>query len=89
MSDKRPVVLVAHDPAWTKRAATERMRVVEALGDTIVAVHHIGSTSIPGILTKPIVDLMPIVTSLDLIDAQEGVVRALGYAWRGEFGIGR
>ncbi|MBL8782270.1 MAG: GrpB family protein [Alphaproteobacteria bacterium] len=87
MSDKRPVVLVAHDPAWTNRAAHERMRIVEALGDMIVAVHHIGSTSIPGILTKPIIDLMPIVRSLELFDAQEGVVRGLGYEWRGEFGI--
>ena len=87
MSDKRPVVLVAHDPAWTNRAAHERMRIVEALGNMIVAVHHIGSTSIPGILTKPIIDLMPIVRSLELFDAQEGVVRGLGYEWRGEFGI--
>lgn len=87
MSDKRPVVLVAHDPAWTKRAAHERMRVVGALGDTILAVHHIGSTSIPGILTKPIVDLMPVVRSLDLLDAQEDAMAALGYVWRGEFGI--
>lgn len=88
MNDKRPVVLVAHSPAWTQRAAHERTRLVGALGDTILAVHHIGSTSIPGILTKPIVDLMPIVRSLDLLDGQEGAVRALGYEWRGEFGIG-
>jgi len=87
MSDKRPVVLVAHDPAWTKRAAYERLRIVDALGDMIVAVHHIGSTSIPGIITKPIVDLMPVVRSIDLLDAQESAVLALEYEWRGEFGI--
>jgi GrpB-like predicted nucleotidyltransferase (UPF0157 family) len=87
MNDKRPVVLVAHDPAWTKRAAHERMRIVDALGDLVLAVHHIGSTSIPGIVAKPIVDLMPIVQSLHLLDAQESAVRDLGYEWRGEFGI--
>jgi GrpB-like predicted nucleotidyltransferase (UPF0157 family) len=79
--------LVAHNPAWTQHAADERMRLVRALGDTIVAVHHIGSTSIPGILAKPIVDLLPVVSSLDLLDAQANAVRALGYEWRGEFGI--
>jgi GrpB-like predicted nucleotidyltransferase (UPF0157 family) len=87
MNDKRPVVLVAHDPAWTIRAAYERMRIVDALGELILAVHHIGSTSIPGIIAKPIVDLMPIVQSLHLLDAQESAVRGLGYEWRGEFGI--
>lgn len=87
MGEKRPVILVAHNPAWTQRAADERLRLVRTLGDTIVAVHHIGSTSIPGILAKPIVDLLPVVTSLDLLDAQADAVRALGYEWRGEFGI--
>jgi GrpB-like predicted nucleotidyltransferase (UPF0157 family) len=87
MSERRIVELVAHDEAWAARAVHEAERIQQALGDLVIVVHHIGSTSIPGILAKPIIDLMPIVRSLDLLDAREGDVRSLGYDWRGEFGI--
>jgi GrpB-like predicted nucleotidyltransferase (UPF0157 family) len=87
MSERRLVELVAHDPAWAQRAAVEAERIRGALGDLVIVVHHIGSTSIAGILAKPIIDLMPIVRSLDDLDARESDVRALGYDWRGEFGI--
>src|SRR5262245_15703357 len=87
MSERRLIELVAHDASWAARAAYEAERIRGALGDLVIVVHHIGSTSIPGILAKPIIDLMPIVRSLADLDAHEGDVRALGYDWRGEFGI--
>lgn len=62
----------------------ERLRV---LGSTLVTVHHIGSTSVPGLAAKPIIDLMPLVTSLAALDAERGRLEALGYDWHGEFGI--
>lgn len=87
MIERRKVELVPHDAAWAERAVREAARIQGALGDVVLVVHHIGSTSIPGILAKPIIDLMPIVRSLELLDAHESDVRALGYDWRGEFGI--
>jgi GrpB-like predicted nucleotidyltransferase (UPF0157 family) len=81
-----PVILAAYDPEWPRLAArqAERLRV---LGPTLVAVHHIGSTSVPGLAAKPIIDLMPLVTSLADLDRDRGLVEALGYEWHGELGI--
>jgi GrpB-like predicted nucleotidyltransferase (UPF0157 family) len=81
-----PVVLAPYDPEWPRMAAhhAERLRV---LGSTLVAVHHIGSTSVPGLAAKPIIDLMPLVTSLVDLDRERRRVEELGYEWHGELGI--
>ncbi len=54
--EQRPIELVDYDPAWRARFDAERRRVVDALGDS-VRVEHIGSTAVPGLVAKPIVDL--------------------------------
>ncbi len=51
------VELVAYDPSWPVRFAAERDRIIEALGDRAIAVHHIGSTSVPGLAAKDRVDV--------------------------------
>jgi GrpB-like predicted nucleotidyltransferase (UPF0157 family) len=86
-TDSRKVELVPHDPAWAAQAAAESGRLVHAIGPTLIRIEHVGSTSIPGILAKPIIDLQPIVTSLAELDARQPQVEALGYIWRGEWGI--
>lgn len=79
--------LAPHDPAWAVRAREAGEALSSVLGDTLIVIHHIGSTAISGIKAKPIVDLMPLVTSLADLDACADRVKALGYDWRGEFGI--
>ena len=83
-----PVTLAAYDSDWPRRAAVyaERLKI---LGPALVEVHHIGSTSVPGLAAKPIIDLMPLVTSLAALDAAQPQIEALGYLWYGEFGIPR
>src|SRR5580658_1710585 len=81
-----PVILAAHNPDWPRMAAryAEDLRVI---GCSLVAVHHIGSTAVPGLVAKPIIDLMPLVTDLADLDRERWRVEALGYHWQGEFGI--
>lgn len=86
-ADATQVTLAPHDPAWAEMAAAEAVRLKGALGDVLVTVHHMGSTAIPGIFAKPTVDLMPTVTSLAALEARRADIEALGYLWRGEFGI--
>ena len=69
--------------------AARRAEDLRVLEPTLVSVHHIGSTSVPGLAAKPIIDLMPLVTSLADLDRKRPAVEALGYIWHGELGIER
>ena len=51
------MTLVAYDPAWPARYERERARILAALGDRVLAIEHIGSTSVPGLAAKPVVDI--------------------------------
>jgi GrpB-like predicted nucleotidyltransferase (UPF0157 family) len=81
-----PVILAAYNPEWHQMAAAHVERL-QVLGSTLVTVHHIGSTSVPGLVAKPIIDLMPLVTDLTDLDRQRQRIEALGYMWHGELGI--
>jgi len=81
------VHLLAHDPAWSEQAEQEASRLLRAAYPSLASVEHIGSTSIPGILAKPIIDLMGIGPDLEAIETARPAVEGLGYAWHGEYGL--
>lgn len=81
------VRLVPHDPLWSEQARAEARALVAALGPNLLTVHHIGSTAIPGMVAKPVLDLMPVVASLAAFDRQRSAMQSLGYQWRGEAGL--
>jgi GrpB-like predicted nucleotidyltransferase (UPF0157 family) len=86
-SEVLAVELVPHDPRWFERAAQERANLERVAGEHLVHVHHIGSTSIAGIMAKPIVDMLPVVKSAQSLDTIETAIVSLGYDWMGEFGL--
>ena len=51
------VTLVEHDAAWAARYERERARILTALGARVLAIEHVGSTSVPGLAAKPVVDI--------------------------------
>jgi GrpB-like predicted nucleotidyltransferase (UPF0157 family) len=81
------VELHPHSPLWAAMAAAERARLQLALGPALLTVHHIGSTSIPGIRAKPIIDLIPVASDLASLDRVLPLIAALGYECLGEFGL--
>jgi GrpB-like predicted nucleotidyltransferase (UPF0157 family) len=83
----RKVEVVLHDPKWQEMFKVESDQVIEALGKNVVAVHHIGSTAIPRIYAKPIIDLLVEVKDIAKVDEQNISMELLGYEVMGEFGI--
>lgn len=81
-----PVLLAPYNPAWPKMAA-KYAADLQTLESILVTVHHIGSTSVPGLAAKPIIDLMPLVAALDGLDRKRSLLESLGYGWYGELGI--
>lgn len=87
MSLPMDVRVVPYDPDWPAAFAVEAESIRGALRDVPANVHHIGSTAIPGIFAKPIIDILLVVPSLELLDSQVPLMEALGYESLGEFGI--
>ncbi len=81
------MVVVEYDPAWQKRYEIEAERITSALGDLALALHHIGSTSVPGLCAKPIVDMLLVVGDIARLDRATPTLVALGYEAKGEHGI--
>ena len=63
MASPIPVLFVEYNPEWPRHAESYA-RKFAALGDLILSIHHIGSTSVPGIVAKSVIDLMPVVSSV-------------------------
>src|ERR671932_1017165 len=83
----RKVEVVPHDPRWRDAFEAEAKHVADALGENVVAVHHIGSTAIPDIYAKPVVDLLVEVRDITEVDGRSSAMESLGYEVMGEYGI--
>ena len=81
------VRLMPHDPRWAVRADEEGARIREAAGSVVLAVHHVGSTAVPGIAAKPTLDLLVVASSLSGFESVRPGMEALGYRWHGEYGL--
>ncbi len=76
-----------HRSSWSRDYEIESVKVTDAIGPALNTLHHIGSTAIPGIHAKPIIDILADVTSLESLDQRQQEMVALGYEALGEFGI--
>lgn len=83
----RIIEVVAYDPQWPERFRSVAERIAEVLGDAMVAIDHVGSTAVPGLAAKPIIDLLLEVRSLAELDERTPALEALGFRARGENGI--
>jgi GrpB-like predicted nucleotidyltransferase (UPF0157 family) len=83
------IVVVEYDPGWPDRFELLRREYAEAMaaaGVPVVAIEHVGSTSVPGLAAKPIIDCDVVVAQPD-VAAASNVLVSLGFAPEGDLGI--
>ena len=78
----REVVLVEYDPEWPNWFEQAAEQIRGALGDAALEIHHVGSTSVPGLMAKPIIDINLVVADTTDEDAYVPKLEAAGYVLR-------
>ena len=61
------ITVVDYNPLWAKKYEEESVLIKDILADNCIAIYHIGSTSVPGLAAKPIIDIMAAVRSLETV----------------------
>lgn len=78
------IEIVPYNPLWAEYFETEKRAIREALGEMCVDVYHVGSTSVPGLSAKPIIDIIAVVKNTYMIS---GLLESQGYTYKGEYNI--
>jgi GrpB-like predicted nucleotidyltransferase (UPF0157 family) len=77
---EQPVALIDYDPAWPVMFEAERRRLMETLPGLFVAIEHIGSTAVEGMRSKPLIDMLAGVRSMDDAFGVNQLIDRIGYA---------
>lgn len=81
------IIVTDYDPNWVSLFEGEAEKISNILQEELITVHHIGSTAVPHLKAKPIIDIMPVVKNIDQIDQYNEAFTKIGYELLGEFGI--
>jgi GrpB-like predicted nucleotidyltransferase (UPF0157 family) len=73
------IIIVDYNPLWSEMAQQEKERLMAKFGSQIIAIEHIGSTAVPGLSAKPVIDLFAGVKSMDIADTLLDPLHQLGY----------
>ena len=87
MANLRTIEIVPYDPRWPAIFAELSRVVAGALGPLALSIEHVGSTSVPGLAAKPIVDMDVVIVSRSLLPDVLRALAPLGYIHRGDLGI--
>ena len=79
--------LVDYDPQWPILYEEGKVSILGVIGDFILDIQHIGSTAVPGLGAKPIIDIMVAVRQLALVEKCVEPLQTIGYEHLGEYGI--
>lgn len=82
-----PVIIEPYNPEWPRHFETIAARIMEACGDLIVRIEHVGSTSVPGLAAKSVIDLDVVIADLSVFPAVKHHLETLDYIHHGDQGI--
>jgi GrpB-like predicted nucleotidyltransferase (UPF0157 family) len=77
--DRLVIEISDYDPSWPDTGRRAAAELIEALPGRLIVVEHVGSTSVPGLAAKPVIDLMAATLDLDQVTGVEDVLAGLGY----------
>jgi GrpB-like predicted nucleotidyltransferase (UPF0157 family) len=80
-----PIRILDYDPHWPELFEQEKRRLLLAAGDTFMRVEHVGSTSVPGLGAKPIIDILAAVRTLGEVLARVEALKGIGYEYVPEY----
>ncbi|WP_309122995.1 GrpB family protein [Paenibacillus sp.] len=81
---KVPIEIVPYSPDWPEQFRTIGSQVRRALGEAAIRIDHIGSTAVPGLAAKPIIDIQVSVDRLEPTEAYAERMIGIGYTWRAD-----
>ena len=84
---RQHIIVTEYDPLWPQKFQAESLLIRGILADNCLAIYHIGSTAVPGLAAKPIIDMMAVVKSLAQVDDAAEDFSQIGYEYLGELGI--
>ena len=83
----RPVIVVPYDPAWPEEFEKIRAHIWPAIQGAAECVEHVGSTSVPGLAAKPVIDIDIVISDEHHFPAVKAALESLGYWHNGDQGI--
>ena len=83
----RQIIVVPYDPNWRSDFEAIRAEIEGAVGDLILGIEHVGSTSVEGMAAKPCIDMDVIIPDYSVFDAVVDRLNAIGYIHEGDLGI--
>lgn len=81
------VHLSPHNPKWKRLFSDEAYFIFDKLRDESLRLYHCGSTAVPGLDAKPIIDIVGSVSSVEQLDSKRNLLESIGYEYKGEYGI--
>ncbi len=81
------IAIADYDPRWPELYQQEERRILEAIGDLVAAIEHVGSTAVPELAAKPIIDIMASVRRLEDASRCVGPLEAIGYEYVPQYEI--
>ena len=81
------VVVLPYDPKWKNDFEEIKQEIVNAIGDLIVGIEHVGSTSVEGLSAKPIIDIDVVISDYSVFDSIVSRLSDIGYIHEGDLGI--
>src|SRR5437868_672555 len=83
----RKTKIIPYDSNWPLLYANESKKVATLLKNDLIGIYHIGSTAVPGMAAKPVIDILVVVKDITQLDNFKDKLESLGYHWMGEYSI--